>query len=144
MRKIMMIEDNEDHALLIKRGLEAPDCSVDHCINGLEALKIFQQVKNFDSRPNLILLDVQLPGMSGFDILKEIKKMAPLSHVPVIMLTTSARREEIERAYQFGASGYVVKSDDFPALIKKLTSIKEYWFSVVESPYQFVSPARKS
>jgi len=142
MKKVMMVEDNEDHALLIRRGIEAPDCSVDHYSDGLEVLKACEQIKNYDGRPDLILLDLQLPGMNGFEVLKAIKKMSPLLHVPIIMLTTSARREEIKQAYEFGADGYVVKSDDFSVLMTKLKSVKDYWLSTVESPYQSFSPVR--
>lgn len=142
MKKIVIIEDNEDHALLIRRGIEGPDCSVTHYSDGLEALKACEQIRNFEERPDLILLDLQLPGINGFEILKSIKKMDPLLYTPVVMLTTSARRAEIEQAYQFGADGYVVKSDDFSVFIAKLKSVKDYWLSIVESPYQSPSPAR--
>lgn len=142
MKKIMTIEDNADHALLIRRGVESPDCSVSHYTDGPAALKACEQVQNFDGRPDLILLDLQLPGMNGFEILTAIKKMPPLSHVPIVMLTTSARREEILKAYQLGADGYVVKSDDFAQFMTKLKLVKDYWLSTVESPYQFASPVR--
>ena len=134
MKKIMTIEDNEDHALLIRRGVESADCSVSHYADGVAALKACEQIQNFDDRPDLILLDLQLPGMNGFEILTAIRKMPPLSYVPVVMLTTSARREEIEKAYQLGANGYVVKSEDFAMLMTKLKLVKDYWLSVVESP----------
>ncbi len=137
-----MIEDNEDHALLIRRGIETSDCQVRHFTDGLEALKACEQVQTYDNRPDLILLDLQLPGVNGFEILQAIKKMDELSRVPIVMLTTSARREEIEKAYQLGADGYVVKSDDFSVLITKLKYIKDYWFSAVESPFQSTSKVR--
>ena len=136
MKKIMMIEDNEDHALLIRRALETSDCSVEHYVDGASALKVFQKIKNCEGRPDLILLDLQLPGMNGFEILQAVKKIDSLQHVPVVMLTTSARQQEIEKAYQLGAAGYLVKSEDFSVLISKLTSVKDYWLSVVESSYQ--------
>ena len=136
MKRIFMIEDNEDHALLIRRGIETPDCEIRHFSDGLEALKACQQVQKYGGRPDLILLDLQLPGMNGFDILQAIKKMDELLYVPIVMLTTSARREEIEKAYELGADGYVVKSDDFSVLITKLKYIKDYWFSAVELPFQ--------
>lgn len=139
MKKIMMIEDNEDHALLIRRGAETLDCVVEHFADGRAALTVLEQIKNFEGRPDLILLDLQLPGMNGFEILQAIKKMNPLKYVPIVILTTSARHEEIEKAYQLGAAGYVVKSDDFSQLSAKLKSVKEYWFSIVESPYQSLS-----
>ncbi len=140
MKRIIMIEDNEDHALLIRRGVETPECAVAHYADGIQALKALEQIKNSADRPDLILLDLQLPGMNGFDIMKAIKNISFIANVPVVMLTTSARPEEIEQAYQLGARGYLVKSDDFPVLMAKLKSVKDYWFSVVESPYRFQTP----
>ncbi len=136
MKQIVMIEDNQDHALLIKRGVESKDCEVMHFEDGPTALKHLSEIRQMEVRPDLILLDLQLPGMNGFDILKKIRESDFISRVPVVMLTTSCRKEEIEKAYQLGANGYAVKSDDFDTFMKKLKNIKEYWFSTVELPYQ--------
>ena len=136
MKQIVIIEDNEDHALLIRRGLEASDCRVMHFVDGPEALKVLGEIRQDSFRPDLILLDLKLPGIDGFQVLEKIRAMDFIARIPVVMLTTSCRKEEVDRAYQLGASGYVVKSEDFSEFMRKLKHIKEYWFGAVESPYQ--------
>ena len=129
-----MIEDNEDHALLIRRGLEDSECNITHYQDGPEALRACETIGMQDSRPDLILLDLKLPGMDGFEVLKSLRNLKRFERVPVVMLTTSCRREEIEKAYQLGASGYVVKAEDFGELVAKLKRVKDYWFHTVEVP----------
>ncbi len=130
----MMVEDNPDHALLIKRGIEGPDCTVRHFEDGLEALEACEANQSEEAKPDLILLDLQLPGLDGFSIMERLRKIKAYEHVPIVMLTTSARQKEISQAYALGASGYVVKSDDFQMFMTKLKHIKNYWFQTVELP----------
>lgn len=134
MKKIFMIEDNEDHALLIRRTIEDSGCIVTHYQDGLEALKACKEIQAGDSKPDLIFLDLKLPGMDGFDVLKNLKLIKGFEQIPVVMLTTSRRREEIIKAYQLGAVGFVVKSEDFEDLTAKLKCVKDYWFHAVEMP----------
>ena len=143
MKKIFMIEDNEDHALLIRRGIEDSDCSVTHYPDGPVAVKACAEIQTQDKRPDLILLDLKLPGMDGFEVLKNLKQIKWFQQVPVVMLTTSCRREEIEKAYQLGAGGFVVKSEDFSELIAKLKRVKEYWFHTVEAPFVPLAQVRE-
>ena len=105
MNRIVMIEDNEDHALLIRRGVEESDCVVNHYRDGSEALQAFERISDCSEMPDLILLDLKLPGIDGFQVLEALRKMKWFADVPVVMLTTSSRKEEIEKAYQLGASG---------------------------------------
>ena len=129
-----MIEDNEDHALLIRRSVEDGECTVVHYPDGVQALKACEAIESRDPKPDLIFLDLKLPGMDGFDVLKNLKQIKGFERVPVVMLTTSRRKQEVETAYQLGAVGYVVKSEDFGELMAKLTRVKDYWFRTVESP----------
>lgn len=133
MKRIFMVEDNDDHALLIRKGIEDGNCAVAHYRDGVSFLKDCEEIQAHDLRPDLILLDLKLPGMDGFEVLKHVKAMKAFEQVPVVMLTTSQRREEVERAYQLGAAGYVVKSDDFGTLVAKLKCVKDYWFHTVET-----------
>ena len=144
MKKIFMVEDNEDHALLIRRGIENGDCTVAHYQDGLKVLKACETIQSQDQRPDLVLLDLKLPGMDGFEVLKNLRGMKWFEQVPIVMLTTSCRREEIEKAYHLGAVGYVVKSEDFNELIAKLKRVKDYWFYTVEVPnVQAITDTRK-
>lgn len=139
MHKIFMVEDNPDHALLIRRGIEGSDCSVVHYEDGLAALKACEAVDHAEARPDLVLLDLKLPGMDGFGVLERLRKMKWFEQVPIVMFTTSSRKEEIEEAYRLGASGYVVKSDDFQLFTAKLKRVKDYWLSTVELPKSSVN-----
>ncbi len=135
MKTIFMIEDNEDHALLIRKSIEDENCTVVHYPDGLQVLKACQTIER-DSKPDLIFLDLKLPGMDGFEVLQNLKNIKGFNQIPVVMLTTSCRRQEVEKAYQMGASGYIVKSEDFGTLVEKLRQAKEYWFHTVELPNQ--------
>ena len=131
-----MVEDNPDHALLIRRGIENGDCSVTHYEDGVAAVKGCEAIHDKEAKPDLVLLDIQLPGMDGFGVLEKLRQMKGFERVPIVMLTTSNRKEEIERAYREGAYGYVVKSNDFATFIAKLKRVKAYWFETVEIPKQ--------
>ena len=129
-----MIEDNEDHALLIRRGIEGEGCAVTHYPDGPEVLKACAAIQTQEEQPDLIFLDINLPGMSGFGVLKALKQMKGFERIPVVMLTTSRRRQEIDEAYRLGAAGFLVKSEDFGEFVTKLKRVKEYWFETVEPP----------
>lgn len=133
MKRIVMIEDNDDHALLIRKGIEGADCEVVRYRDGLEAMQAFEEM-SLEMRPHLIFLDINLPGMDGFGILKAFQKMSGFNEVPVVMLTTSNRPEEVTRAYQLGARGFLVKADDFAELLSKLKQVKAYWFETMVLP----------
>ena len=98
MRKIFMIEDNVDHALLIRKSLENEECAVFHYQDGLEVLKACQAMNGNAAKPDLIFLDLQLPGMDGFEVLQNLKHIKGFERIPVVMLTTSYRKQEIEKA----------------------------------------------
>lgn len=136
----MMIEDNPDHALLIRKALEDGDCAVTHHEDGDSALRSCEVMRNGAAKPDLVFLDLKLPGMDGFEILTRMKNIEGFKGVPIVMLTTSGRAEEIRKAYDLGANGYVVKPDDFSELKAKLKRVKDYWFSTVELP----GPAAKT
>ncbi len=134
MKKIVIIEDNEDHAMLIGLALKGEELCVERFENGTKALEAFEKITDPASRPDLVLLDLKLPGIDGFGVLEKIRKMPSLFGMPVVMLTTSSRQEEIKKAYELGASGYVVKPDDFGKMTEKLKKVKAYWFEAVEMP----------
>ena len=82
----------------------------------------------------MLLLDLNLPGMDGFQILSKVRSAVKLKLIPVVMLTTSKRQEEINKAYELGAFGFVSKSEDFGNLKNQLKSVKEYWLKTIERP----------
>ena len=82
-------------------------------------------------RPDIIILDLNLPKKTGLEVLKEIKGKLHLKHIPVIVMTTSNAEEDIENAYAFHANCYIIKPIDFEKFSKVIKSIIDYWSTVV-------------
>jgi two-component system response regulator len=104
--------------------------------DGVEALAFLRQKGEFASvpRPDLILLDLNLPRKNGREVLAEIKADPNLRSIPIVVLTTSNADEDILRAYNLNANCYVVKPVGFDNFMKAMQSIRHFWFSVVTLP----------
>ena len=85
-------------------------------------------------RPGLILLDLNLPGTDGREVLAEIKGHDELKSIPVIMLTTSNAQDDVEACYNDGASSYIQKPVDLPGFVEAIRRLKDYWFEIVILP----------
>lgn len=128
----LLIEDNEDHAFLVKWALgEAHSQNVVWCRDGEEALRYLSaRAAAGASRsrpPSLILLDINLPKVSGKEVLRRIRACECLSATPVVMLTTSDDQGDVAECYALGANSYVVKPVQFEDLSRKLQEIGVYW-----------------
>ena len=131
---IMLIEDNMDHAELIIRTIEEHPIpnEIRHFPDGQSALDYLFHRNGFrdpisSPRPQVILLDMHLPGVDGIDILRAIKASDELRMIPVVMLTTSTSETDITRAYRSHANSYLVKPlgcEEFKELMDNLCS---YW-----------------
>ncbi|QNN21017.1 response regulator [Planctomycetales bacterium ZRK34] len=123
--KIMLIEDDPVHARLICRAFGTHD---DHEVivvgDGEQAL---EALNGQPPHPNLVLMDLCLPTIDGCDVLKALRDCEATRHLPVIMISTSDRPEDINRCYDCGANAYVVKPADFNGLSEKLRSIRDFW-----------------
>jgi CheY-like chemotaxis protein len=138
---ILLVEDNEDHAeitlfTLAEHRVENP---VFWMKDGQEALDyLFHQGAYADPAaypsPGLILLDLKLPKLDGLEVLERIKKDPVLRRIPVVMLTTSNREEEILRSYDLGVNSYVTKPVQFEELTQKLTHILSFWLATNTPP----------
>jgi CheY-like chemotaxis protein len=130
--KILLVEDNPDHVLLTRAALEGNGMINEiHIVkDGQEALDFVYNRGKYSNapKPGLILLDINLPKVDGFEVLRQIKKDSQLKSIPVIMLTTSAREEEISRGYAEGANSYVTKPVKFDDFVQKIKNIHLYWF----------------
>jgi CheY-like chemotaxis protein len=104
--------------------------------NGESALDyLFRRAPYEDAaRPNLIILDLNLPRVSGADVLKEIKVDTELKLIPVVILTTSTAQSDVLKSYQSGANCYVSKPLDLHEFERVVRSIKEFWSTVVQMP----------
>jgi len=85
-------------------------------------------------RPDIILLDLNLPGISGMQVLKAIREDSALTHIPVIILTVSQDEEDVIRSYELYANGFICKPVDTKQFFATIKSVKEFWFSVVKLP----------
>jgi len=103
--KILIIDDEEDLVKLVKEILELEDFEVSGAYGGEEGLR-----KASREIPDLILLDIKMPDLNGFQVLERLKIDKATCHIPVIMLTTSMLRQDRDRAFDLGAVDYVVKS----------------------------------
>lgn len=136
--EILLVEDNPgDVRLTLEAFKDAKVCnnlSVVH--DGIEALAFLNRDGEFAQapRPDLILLDLNLPKKDGREVLLEIKADENLRRIPVVILTTSQAEEDIFRTYNLHANCYITKPVDFDQFIKVVKSIEEFWLTIVKLP----------
>lgn len=136
---ILLVEDCEDDVLIAQRALREAqaDCHRLHVVrDGIEALDFLRRsgayAREEDApRPDLILLDVNMPRLDGFGVLAETKKDVSLRLVPIVVLTTSTAEWDVRRAYELGANSYVVKPESFRETVRVLGVLCEYWGDIV-------------
>lgn len=117
--KIMVIEDDKFLRELLVRRLEEENFEVFSCVDGNEALAGIKK-----ELPDLILLDLILPGIDGFEILKQVKQDNSISSIPVIILSNLGQQEEVEKGISLGAVDYLIKAHFTPGeIIDKIKSV---------------------
>ena len=135
---ILLVEDSPTDRLIAIEALEHSRIlgSLNVVENGVEAMAYLRREGKFASacRPDLILLDLNLPKKDGREVLMEIKHDPSLKFIPVIVLTTSSADEDVARAYGDHANSYITKPVDFPRFTRALEAIGQYWFEVVTLP----------
>lgn len=127
--RILLVEDNPfDLDLALRafgRGGDAAQLEVAR--DGEEALAFIKQWENGHPLPAVVLLDIKLPRVHGLEVLRQIKSHPRFSHLPVVMLTTSAEAADLGQAYELGANSYVVKPVNFERFIEVAEQIQRYW-----------------
>ncbi|MBC8769370.1 response regulator [Arenibacter sp. BSSL-BM3] len=135
---ILLVEDNEGDILLTKEAFEESKIVVDISVvkNGAEALDFLFQRESFleARRPDLILLDINIPKYDGHFVLKQIKGDKSLKKIPVIILTTSSNNKDINLAFENHTNSYVSKPIDMNDFIKAILKIQEFWFQLSKLP----------
>jgi CheY-like chemotaxis protein len=135
---ILMVEDNEGDVLLTTEALKEAKVVTDlHVVrDGVEAIDFLYRKGEYSAapRPDLILLDLNLPRRDGRQVLAEIKSDPNLRHIPVVVLTSSSAEQDIVKAYDLHANCYIVKPVDLNSLIEVVKSIESFWLTVVKLP----------
>ena len=132
-KKIILVEDDPDHADLITEILVEGDIETEIVLvqDGIEALDYFQELVikwngQIEYKIKLIILDLNLPKISGMDILKFLKKDSKYSKIPVIILSTSSDQRTIDEAYKNGVNGYFVKPASYEEFVEKIKILKKF------------------
>ncbi len=136
--EILLVEDNPGDVRLtseiIKEGRVKNNLSIVN--DGEEAVSFLKKTGKFQNapRPDLIILDLNLPKKSGREVLAELKEDVSLRSIPVIILSTSQAENDIVNSYKLNANCYITKPMDLDDFIKVIKSIEEFWFTVVKLP----------
>lgn len=117
-RSILLVDDSSTNTLLLESALKKLNLNISTAYSGEEALSLFNK-KNFD----LVLLDIMMPGMSGYDVLSAIKSGEKNADCPIIMVTASARSEEETKAMALGAADYFEKPLDLDKVLSKVQEL---------------------
>ncbi len=135
---ILLIEDEPGDADLVKMALAQGRfiCRVDVAENGRVAMAMLRNEGPHKAmpKPDLVLLDLNMPLMNGQEVLREMKADPALAHIPVVVLTTSEAERDVIASYRLGAAGYISKPLDVQQLFNAIHSLEEYWFAVVRCP----------
>jgi CheY-like chemotaxis protein len=136
-----MADDDADDRLLAKDALVES-----RLVNNLYLVSDGQELMDYlhrrgdyedptsSPRPGVILLDLNMPKMDGFEALAEIRSDPDLRQIPVVILTTSKTEEDIYRGYDLGANSFVTKPVTFDGLVNAMKALGQYWFEIVELP----------
>jgi CheY-like chemotaxis protein len=136
--EVLLVEDNPGDVRLILEIFKESNLNekVTVAKDGVEAIAYLYQVGEFSQakRPDIILLDLNLPRKDGRAVLAEIKRDPHLCQIPVIVLTSSDAEEDIRQAYALHANCYIAKPVDFEQLLTVIRLLKEFWLTVVKLP----------
>jgi CheY-like chemotaxis protein len=135
--RVLLVEDDEGDAVLTQEAFrDRPAHRLNVVRDGDSALAYLRGSHPYAGlpRPHLVLLDLNLPGRDGRDVLAEIKSDPELTHIPVVVLTTSAAEEDVLRSYQLHASAFVTKPVDLDGFISAIRQIDHFFGTVVRLP----------
>jgi len=137
-RTILLVEDNPDDAALTLRAFQRSEIPnpVHVASDGLEAIDwLTERTLESEPRlPSLILLDLNMPRMDGFETLQRIRMNPKTRHVPVVVLTSSREDSDLTRAYALGANSYIRKPVDFREFVEVTRQLGRYWLALNELP----------
>lgn len=136
--RILIADDNEDDIMLIRRAFASANVPVELSVvgDGADAIRFLKQESPFEhaDRPHLVLLDINMPLKDGFEALAEAKADPSLNAIPIIMMTTSNREEDIKLSYANGACSFITKPSDIEDLERVARYLWNYWTSIASLP----------
>ena len=136
--RLLMAEDDEEDQMLVRKAFERGRLAntLDIVEDGEQLLKYLRNGEPYadKQRPDLILLDLNMPRKDGREALKEIKADPALRNIPIVVMTTSSADEDIVRSYDLGVSSYIQKPVTFEKLVNVVEVLERYWFEIVKLP----------
>ena len=136
--EILLVDDNIGDVVLTKEALKGAEFSnhVSVVRDGIEALEFLRHEGKFANagRPDLILLDINMPRKNGCEVLQDIRADAELRLIPVVILTSSEAEDDIRRSYELGANCFVTKPADLDEMVKVVQAINHFWISIAKLP----------
>ena len=128
---ILLVEDDDEHAEIIEYNLRKSKLItfIDRVSDGEEALRYLRHERTFEEKPtpSIVLLDLNMPKISGHEVLKEIRNDNALKYMPVIILTTSEAEVDRKLAYEYHANSYLVKPFDFDEFEGLVNDLTQFW-----------------
>src|ERR1700675_3712962 len=141
--EVLLVEDNPGDVRLTREAFKDAKVHINLHVasDGTAAMAFLKREGEYSNvpRPDLILLDLNLPKKDGREVLAEIKESATLKSIPVVILTTSAAEADILRSYQLHANCYITKPVDLEGFLSVVKSIDSFWLSVVKLPHEVIS-----
>jgi CheY-like chemotaxis protein len=138
---LIMVDDDEDDCIMVEAALYEALLKCDfHCVqDGIVMMDYLNRSGRYQDpgaapRPDIILLDLNLPKMNGREVLRRLKSDPNFRSIPVIVLTTSNEEEDIAFCYDVGANTYIIKKPSFDGLVSAIRVIKEYWLETATLP----------
>ena len=127
---ILLVEDNPADVRLTREALKESRVRLQVARDGVEAMALLRSAPAAQ-RPDLILLDLNLPRKDGREVLEEIKQDDALRHIPVVILTTSQAEQDVLQSYRLGASAFITKPVEIDRFFQVVRSLEQFWLDVV-------------
>ena len=136
--RLLLVEDNEGDARLVREAMRDSKTrsTIHHVRDGVEAMAFLRRDGKYAKapRPDLILLDLNLPGKDGREVLAELKEDRDLKRIPVVVLTVSSDEVDVLKTYNLHANCYVTKPTDLEQFVRVVDCIAEFWLAIVRLP----------
>lgn len=137
---VLMVDDNPGDVRLTQEALKEGNCACELSVarDGIEALAFLRREGRFADAPppDLVLLDLNLPGKDGFEVLKEMREDPQLKRIAVVVLTLSDSDRDVAKAYEMNANCYVTKPGQLDEIMSVTKMIVDYWLSIARLPHQ--------